>query len=208
MLKLFFADISKVSTDFSALPLSDYRISKLTKAKNEAQFRRNIGAELLLIYAVRQIKPDVFLTFELKTNEAGKPYIPDCDLFFSLSHSGNYVLCAISDASVGADIQKIETGRLKIAERFFTSAENEYIIKSEDKDFAFTKLWSLKESYLKWLGTGLQTPLSSFEIELGNESCVSNSSCKLWHGTIGDYHIAVCTNDLPTSVELIEVKLS
>ena len=41
--------------------------------------------------------------YKLRYNEYGKPYLESGGLFFNLSHSGEYVACAISDKEIGID---------------------------------------------------------------------------------------------------------
>lgn len=69
-----------------------------------------------------------------------------------------------SDCEVGCDIEKIVDAPLEIADCFFNSPEAEYIAASQDKNRAFFKLWTLKESYMKMTGRGMSIPLDSFEV--------------------------------------------
>ncbi len=54
----------------------------------------------------------------------GKPYFRDLPFYFNLSHSGDYVLCAVSSAEIGTDIQQ-HCGKNveRLARRFFTERE-------------------------------------------------------------------------------------
>ena len=53
---------------------------------------------------------------------------------------------------------------MKLRIVFFNSPEAEYIAASQDKNRAFFKLWTLKESYMKMTGRGMSIPLDSFEV--------------------------------------------
>ena len=46
------------------------------------------------------------LSFSYEYGELGKPQIVNIPKKFNLSHSGDYVVCAVGDGEVGADIQK------------------------------------------------------------------------------------------------------
>ncbi len=99
--------------------------------------------------------------------ENGKPYFRDFPFYFNLSHSGDYVLCAISQEEVGADIQQ-HCGKNveKIAGRFFSKQEAEVIAAEEaceEREKLFYRLWARKEAYGKLTGTGVGDVL---EIEL------------------------------------------
>ena len=98
-------------------------------------------------------------------NKYGKPlFIEPKGIHFNISHSGEWVLCGVSDAPIGIDIEGGMVDMLAIAERFFSKEEAKYIDSHPicDRDDAFFKIWTLKESYIKCIGMGLQIPLNSF----------------------------------------------
>ena len=70
----------------------------------------------------------------------------------------------LSDCEVGCDIEKIVPAPLEIAERYFSLTESEYIKTKCDKNRAFFTLWTLKESYMKMTGQGMNLSLDAFEI--------------------------------------------
>jgi 4'-phosphopantetheinyl transferase len=87
-------------------------------------------------------------------------------LHFNLSHSGQWVVAAFSYKPVGIDIEKVKHVNLGIARRFFAADEITYLqaLPENEQMEGFFRLWTLKESYLKALGTGLTRSLSSFMI--------------------------------------------
>ena len=94
----------------------------------------------------------------------GKPFLRDYEhLHFNLSHSGIFVACALSPAPVGIDVQMLTPPRLNVAKRFFTDNEYNYILE-ENSAIRFCRVWTMKESYVKYLGSGISaTPLHSFD---------------------------------------------
>ncbi len=91
------------------------------------------------------------------SDSVGKPYLAGrTDVNFNISHSGQYVACAVCDRAVGVDIQTLTPCRLTVARRFFTDAEIEAAVLGGDIEF--TKIWTRKEAYLKMLGTGFTRP--------------------------------------------------
>lgn len=83
----------------------------------------------------------------------GKPYT-EADVHFSVSHSGSYFVCIIADCPVGIDVQERRKAAVsKIAGRYFTESEQEYI-SAYDED-GFFRLWTRKEAYSKLTGDGL-----------------------------------------------------
>ena len=83
-----------------------------------------------------------------------------------MSHSGDWVVFAFAKKEVGIDIEKIKKINYRIAERFFSTEEflslNEK--SGKEKQEYFFDLWTMKESYLKLIGTGLTRSLDSFTI--------------------------------------------
>lgn len=96
------------------------------------------------------------LNAQIAYGEFGKPYLPDYpDAYFSISHSGAYVACAVCDRPIGIDIQVVGAYRSTVAKRVCTPEELKQIEASTDLVAEFTKLWTQKEAYLKLLGYGL-----------------------------------------------------
>jgi 4'-phosphopantetheinyl transferase len=92
---------------------------------------------------------------------------------YNLSHSGEYVLCAISDTDdhslkIGCDVEIIKEAKLILAKRFFAKDEYEKLLTfSDDKELLnrrFYRFWVLKESLMKATGQGMKIPLDEVEI--------------------------------------------
>lgn len=82
----------------------------------------------------------------------GKPYFRDLPIKFSVSHSGDRIVLAVSDKEIGADIQRVNPRAVRVAERFFTESENAYVGGDTQR---FFEIWTKKEAYAKWHGEGL-----------------------------------------------------
>lgn len=94
----------------------------------------------------------------LNYGKKGKPYLAEYPLFFNLSHSGGYVLCAFGDQEIGADIQKCTAADpIRLGERFFAPEEVRALRDLEEgrRRELFFRLWARKEAYGKLLGEGL-----------------------------------------------------
>jgi 4'-phosphopantetheinyl transferase len=79
------------------------------------------------------------------------------ELHFSLSHSGNHGLLAISQAPVGADIEALpDAGTAQRLSALMHPREQARILSApeEAQPTLFTRLWCRKEAYLKALGVG------------------------------------------------------
>ena len=104
--------------------------------------------------------------YKVEKDEKGRPYFPDLPIVhFSLAHSGDMAVCAISDAPVGVDIQQWRDLKTDIAERFFHPAEKEHLrhLGGDEYKKDFYALWCLKESYIKYTGNGLSEALDELD---------------------------------------------
>lgn len=91
-----------------------------------------------------------------------KPYFTEPKgVKFSISHSGNLWMCAISDREVGLDVQEENScKRERVARRFFHPQETEWLSGQDYRDFF--RVWAAKESYVKYIGDGLVYGMEKF----------------------------------------------
>ncbi len=186
--------------------------SRISESRKEVLDRRigiarkqGFAATLLLEYAVRKHYPSVVHPLVISAAENGKPYlVSEPNIHFSLSHSGGWAVCVIGDYPVGIDIEKLEPGRRDVASRFFHRDEVRYInsLSAAARDDAFYSLWTLKESFVKTTGHGLDLPLRSFCIDIRRtppELRYSEipGSYSLFLPSFPDkgYRLAVCVNE-------------
>lgn len=109
-----------------------------------------------------------------------KPIIaaPRTTLAFNVSHTHGLVACAVArDTALGVDVESIDrlsSGR-EIAERFFSPFECRGLDRCEPSGYTtrFIELWTLKESYLKGIGTGLSHPLDNFSFDLDRPPAIT-----------------------------------
>ena len=83
----------------------------------------------------------------MQYNEMGKPYYENGPCF-NVSHSGKYVLMAISDKEVGVDIEENVNKNMTSLIRIFNEVEARMIKQYSD----FYYLWCAKESLIKCFG--------------------------------------------------------
>jgi len=105
-----------------------------------------------------------------KKNSHGKPALNhDHPVYFNLSHSHDFAALAIScHSEIGIDVEYLKSKPHweKIAKRFFTKTEVSYLLDQpkENQESFFFQIWTRKEAYIKAIGTGLSTSLSSFDV--------------------------------------------
>ncbi|MBQ2900313.1 MAG: 4'-phosphopantetheinyl transferase superfamily protein [Agathobacter sp.] len=161
MLKLYYGHIKLVKDpeqfDKWFEKMDGQRKDKILRCKNEVDKQRSLLAGILL-------------HFGLENNRDEK------QIFYSISHSGNYVICVLSDRSVGIDIENKfrsifseakEEQLDKIARKCFTMGESIYFLSAEEeeKQEIMLKLWTRKESYSKAIGKGLGIDFSLIDTQ-------------------------------------------
>ena len=85
------------------------------------------------------------------------------------------MIAAFSDVDIGCDIQQMEQTVLKIARRFFAPEEYAYIKEQEEEsaqEEAFYRIWVLKESFLKAVGTGMALSMTDFSIQIQEDRVI------------------------------------
>ena len=133
-----------------------------------------------------------FHEIKFNYNYYGKPLVKNPqDKYISVSHSDNLILCATSDHNIGIDIEKMDPSNMIINKQVFHPYEYNYINNISDiyiKLKSFYKIWTLKESYLKFLGIGIYKNLNSFSV-------LNNSNFKSTNTIIfNDYSFSLITN--------------
>ena len=93
-------------------------------------------------------------TWEITHNSMGKPVVSDGPEI-SISHTNGAAAVAVSDRPVGVDIERIHAVGPTLPKRVMSPQEYLWYQSHMDDDKAFFTLWTLKESYYKYLGTGL-----------------------------------------------------
>jgi 4'-phosphopantetheinyl transferase len=157
--------------------ISSKKQEQIRKYHSHIDSQNSLLGDILIRAEICRITGLCNKQLEFSTNEYGKPcLINDRGIHFNITHTNNFVACAIGDEPVGIDIEQIKPITLKIAERFFAENETLYIISREDGLIyhRFFEIWTKKESYIKWIGKGLSIPLSSFSVfDVANEGEVN-----------------------------------
>jgi len=89
---------------------------------------------------------------------------------FNVAHTDGMVLFVDSRSGlVGVDVERISRRTdVALAERYFAKPEVEYVLDQPDDDSrrrAFLRVWTLKEAFIKAIGTGLSLPLADFAFD-------------------------------------------
>lgn len=126
--------------------------------------RRLLGSDLVEPQAIR-----------FDAHLYGKPFVTEPDEAkqpFNVAHTDGLVMCGIGDRQhelIGVDVERLDRRTdPELAERYFSKPEVRYLNTHRGaaaRANAFLRIWTLKESFIKAIGTGLQTPLADFAFE-------------------------------------------
>ncbi|MBP1764512.1 MAG: 4-phosphopantetheinyl transferase family protein [Firmicutes bacterium] len=145
----------------------------------------SVIAYLLLAYGIKK-EYGIFeeLLFEYRENE--KPYLKKYpDIFFNISHCKYGVVCAISSEEVGIDMEAVGDYDEEVAKYICNEREYNSLVNSKNQAVDFCKLWTVKESVLKFTGEGICTDLKRV---LDNIDLQIETLCSADHS----YVISVC----------------
>lgn len=127
---------------------------------------------------------------KIARNQMGKPYIYNMpQAHFNISHSGEWIVGAFDSLPVGVDIEQIKALDLNMAKSILAVGDSIEMMKMKDSDCLnhFYSCWTLGESYLKMLGSGVTLPLPS-TIKLYDKAFFKNYSID------EEYILSICSN--------------
>lgn len=106
--------------------------------------------------------------FEIVRMEKGKPYFKDVPgLHFNLSHSGDFLLCALSNRPVGVDVECLRPRGAALPQYALTAEEYASYVEKGGDWLAFYTLWTKKEAWAKYTGEGLGKTFRQVPAEQG-----------------------------------------
>lgn len=198
--------------------LSKERITKIIKYYFTKDKIRSLLAEALVRYALCKKYDLKDMEIQFCYSKYGKPSLMnEKSIHFNLSHAGEWVVCAIGDTPVGIDVEIIRDSQLPGAYQCFSDYEIQVLNNSHQKSQAelFYKIWTLKESFVKYNGKGLNYAFDNFsfdiydnEIELTEDEKI-NSDVSFLSIRIDHKHwYALCTekSEIVNAIEIVTVK--
>ena len=164
--------------------------------------------------AVTDFLKEIGLKGEIQKGPFGKPSLPGSGYYFNKSDSGSCTAFALSDeGEIGLDLQMVLPYKERydrLAERFFRPEERSLLLSLEGQaraDFFF-RLWTVKESYIKFTGRGLGEGLDTFAADLSAGRILPGKEggpfavFRILEGPAG-YAMCVCASSLPDHIEIV-----
>lgn len=210
MLKIYYMNVKGGCSFVQAQKLDSIihpdRLDKIQRQRNASAANKQRLISAFLQYCLAKELGIGIAEVKFEYGPHGKPKVAGQEVEFNMSHSGDYVVLAISDDTIGIDVESKKQDRLHIAKRFFCDEEYSDIMSRDgqrQQERRFLELWTMKEAAVKYLGTGLQTGFDTFLIE--NEKgfdCVSRTDFsqgeQVWFSTLfldeEKYCVSVCSN--------------
>lgn len=191
------------------LDMPEERVSKMNNYKYEADKKMCYAGFELLRYALKR-EYGIYINkrTEIGYTVRGKPYLFDYPyIHFNISHCYPIVVCFVSDKAVGADVQTIVTENdLELIELIGSSNEIKGLKNAYNPRWYFTRLWTLKESYLKMLGRGLDDKLNRYDLGDVNSHRFSALGYNFFSKRMGEYYLSVCKENLYSyDIEIIKI---
>lgn len=143
IVKLYVIDIELAYRHKKTLleSVSEVQKTKALKFKNEPDQIRSLASSYLMNKLSKE---------PLQFNDMGKPFYQNGP-YFNVSHSGQYIVMAVSSKEVGVDIEENNDKDMSALIRIFNEAEAKMI--KEHADFYY--LWCAKESLIKCIGSSV-----------------------------------------------------
>jgi phosphopantetheinyl transferase len=97
---------------------------------------------------VRRIRNKSTISTPIFYSNSRKPFLKkELNTYISISHSKHYCALGVSSKELGIDIEEISPRIKRIASRFVSDEEKQFI--SEQKILDLTKIWTMKEAMFK-----------------------------------------------------------
>ena len=188
------------------------RREKVLRCRSDGAQRLLLGAGVLLRMA---LAAEGLTAGDYALTPEEKPFFPDLPGFhFNLSHSGETVLCAVSDRPLGCDVEGLRPFDPALPRRFFHPEECAWLfsLPAAEQPAAFMRLWTLKESYVKALGVGLTLPLCDFAFSLSDGVVLTHAADSApWRFLSfreGDSFFALCAPDAGPDTPILRPSLT
>ena len=129
---------------------------------------RSVCGELLARKTIADLLGIENKDIHFSANQYGKPYLASApDFHFNISHSGCWVVGAFAEVPVGIDVEQLQRP-LEAAVAAMVLSPEEFVQYQQLEEEAavdyFFRIWTLKESFVKAVGKGLNIEPSSLTI--------------------------------------------
>jgi 4'-phosphopantetheinyl transferase len=143
------------------------RVAKVQSKHFENDRNLSILGDLLSIKISAEILNKKEIEIKLKYETGGKPYIDGENIFISVSHSKDIVICAVDFKPLGIDLEYVRNFKPLTMQKICNEHEIEYIGSDNQK---FFEIWTVKEAYSKLCGIGIRQIISGIFVDIENST--------------------------------------
>jgi len=196
--------------------LTPQKQAKIRRFLKQEDMQRSLVAEILLRVIIFEKLKIQNNEIGLAKNKYGKPYLKGNSGFhFNISHSGEWVVCATDECEVGIDVEEVKLIQTdNIVQNFFSEEECSYFKGKGDsqKLDLFYNMWTLKESFIKALGTGFSMDFKQFTILFGDPIRVRSHRLESWFLKLYEidsgYRLSLCTKhmNVPSAITYLSLE--
>lgn len=143
--------------------------------------------------------------YTLGKKSHGKPFLNEYpDIKINLSHAKGIAVCSVGKAVSGIDCEQLRTVRTGVVRRVCTDSEAAATYSADNPNLIFTRLWTLKESFVKAVGRGVSYPMKNAEFLFEDENILTNvTGASFMQWVIAEkYIISLCTAGTGEETEL------
>jgi 4'-phosphopantetheinyl transferase len=154
---LYISDLSYDDYKFLSIFLNNEEYGKCKKFSNLEHSKKFVISRVFLKFILASILQRDISSIHFMYGANGKPYLIDGSAFFNVSHSKDLCFIGISFIQeIGIDIEFIDENinYLPLLSFFASQKESEWVLKKNSIK-RFYKIWTLKESILKYNGKGI-----------------------------------------------------
>lgn len=138
-------DADKIMSAYASMPNSrKQRVDQITTNSIYKEF-------LIVEYQILKNVLNLDNGQDFSYTSLGKPYVSGKQNF-SISHSQDFLVIAVSNNAIGIDVQKVNNYNANLAKKVLNEDELKLIESSKNKAYQFAKLWTKKEAKTKLLG--------------------------------------------------------
>ena len=140
---------------------------------------KNVDSYKFLKYILNKYYSFVLDKSLMKKNIYGKPYIPNFDYNFNISHSDDLLIIGFNKDIIGVDCEVVSDIDESISDIYL-----------RDK-----RLWTIYESYIKAIGKGLYIDTKKICIDSTNNTICSEGYPTMYYATniIDNNYVSICT---------------
>ncbi len=167
---------------------------------------RSMGKLLLLKVLTIFFQQPRSILSDIRYDVNNKPFLPNSGLDFSIAHSGQLIVCAITrEGKIGVDTEQITNHVPDVLEDNFSEAEIFEIAQHKNPAAGFYQAWTRKEAVMKATGMGVLLPMSSIN-QLTDSVRIDDDTYYYKNLKIStDYASSVSTNFQCGATELLRV---